>query len=205
MLSPAQERGLDPRQRPAESCRPSPSPIDSAQTAGIRTIGTRAHSDRPTGAMRRLDIRPIESISGSRCRSGGRSARPAVEGRSEATVAMSRSPVVALMFRSSDRLLHQATAGIAPTGPPRATTGRRKAVSSGRRRGCGFGALSNCMNSSGLMPTCVVPSLHGVLSFNATCPAALNYTRSSESAGRSFRSTAVPAAARAQQRSGSCT
>jgi len=40
------------------------------------------------------------------------------------------------------------------------------------------------MNSSGLMTKCVVPSRHGVLSFNSTCPAVLSCTRSSESASR---------------------
>jgi hypothetical protein len=34
-----------------------------------------------------------------------------------------------------------------------------------------------CMNSSGLMTRCVVPSRHGVLSFSSTCPAALSCTR----------------------------
>ena len=61
---------------------------------------------------------------------------------------------------------------------------RPKPVIRERSRDRGFGALSTCMNSSGLMATCAVPSLHGVLSFNATCPAALNCTRSSEGAGR---------------------
>jgi len=45
---------------------------------------------------------------------------------------------------------------------------------------------SRCMNSSGDITKCVVPSRHGVLimSFNSTCPAALSCTRSSDSAGR---------------------
>ncbi len=35
-------------------------------------------------------------------------------------------------------------------------------------------AASRCMNSSGLITRCVVPSRHGVLSFSSTCPAALS-------------------------------
>ena len=41
-----------------------------------------------------------------------------------------------------------------------------------------------CMNSNGVMTKCLVPSRHGVVSFNATCPVALGSTRSSDSAGR---------------------
>jgi hypothetical protein len=41
-----------------------------------------------------------------------------------------------------------------------------------------------CMNSSGETTKCVMPSRQGVLSFNATCPAALVCTRSLASAGR---------------------
>jgi hypothetical protein len=49
------------------------------------------------------------------------------------------------------------------------------------------------MNASRLITRCVVPSRHGILSFNSTCPAALSYSRSSESAGQGCSSTVVPA------------
>ncbi len=45
-------------------------------------------------------------------------------------------------------------------------------------------AASRCMNSSGDITRCVVPSRHGVLSFSTTCPAALVCTRSLANAGR---------------------
>jgi len=51
-------------------------------------------------------------------------------------------------------------------------------------RGRGISAASRCMNSSGGVPLCVVPSRHGVLSLSSTCPAALHCTRSSDRAGR---------------------
>jgi len=51
-------------------------------------------------------------------------------------------------------------------------------------RGRGTSAANRCMNSSGLITRCVVPSRHGVLSLSSTCPAALTCMRSSESAGR---------------------
>ncbi len=50
--------------------------------------------------------------------------------------------------------------------------------------GRGTNAASRCMNSSGLITRCVVPSRQGVLSVSSTCPAALSCTRSSDSAGR---------------------
>lgn len=43
---------------------------------------------------------------------------------------------------------------------------------------------SRCMNSSGDMTRCVVPSRQAVLSLSTTCPAALVCTRSLVSAGR---------------------
>jgi hypothetical protein len=52
------------------------------------------------------------------------------------------------------------------------------------RRGCGTRAASRCMNSSGLITGCVVPSRHGVFSFSSTCPAALSWILWSDSAGR---------------------
>jgi hypothetical protein len=51
-------------------------------------------------------------------------------------------------------------------------------------RGRGTRAASRCMNSSGLITRCVVPSRQGVLSFSTTCPAALVCNRSSARAGR---------------------
>ncbi len=49
-------------------------------------------------------------------------------------------------------------------------------------RGRDTNAASRCMNSSGLITRCVVPSRQGILSFSSTCPAALSCTRSSDSA-----------------------
>ena len=51
-------------------------------------------------------------------------------------------------------------------------------------RGRGTRAASRCMNSSGDITRCVVPSCQGVFSFSITCAAALHCTRSSASAGR---------------------
>ena len=50
--------------------------------------------------------------------------------------------------------------------------------------GLGTSAASRCLNSSGDITRCVVPSRHGVLSLSTTCPAALVCTRSLASAGR---------------------
>jgi len=50
--------------------------------------------------------------------------------------------------------------------------------------GRGTSAASRCMNSSGDITKCVVPSRQGVLSLSTTCPAALVCTRSLASAGR---------------------
>ena len=51
-----------------------------------------------------------------------------------------------------------------------------------RGRGRGTSAASRCMNSSGDMPRCVVPSRQAVLSLSTTYPAALVCTRSLASA-----------------------
>ena len=51
-------------------------------------------------------------------------------------------------------------------------------------RGRGTGAARRCMNSSGDITMCVVPSRQGVLSLSTTCPAALHCTRSLASAAR---------------------
>ena len=45
--------------------------------------------------------------------------------------------------------------------------------------GLGTSAASRCINSSGGVPWCVVPSRQGVLSFRTTWPAALHCARSS--------------------------
>jgi len=50
--------------------------------------------------------------------------------------------------------------------------------------GLGTIAASRCMNPSGDITRCVVPSRHGVLSLSTTCPAALVCTRSLARAGR---------------------
>jgi len=61
---------------------------------------------------------------------------------------------------------------------------RREAAIAGLGHGRGTSAASHCINFSGLITKCVVPSRHGVLSFYPTYPAALSCTRSSESASR---------------------
>ena len=50
--------------------------------------------------------------------------------------------------------------------------------------GLGTSAASRCMNSSGDITRCVVPSRQGVLSLSTTCSAALVCTRSLAKAGR---------------------
>ena len=47
------------------------------------------------------------------------------------------------------------------------------------RCGRGTSAASRCMNSSGDITMCVVPSRHAVFSLSTTCPALLHCTRSS--------------------------
>ena len=70
------------------------------------------------------------------------------------------------------------------TGHPTDQIDSREAVNGGGSGGCHTEAASRCMNSSGDIIRCVVPSRQGVLSFSSTCPAALSCNRSSDSAGR---------------------
>ena len=70
------------------------------------------------------------------------------------------------------------------TGHPTAGIGRREAVARARLLVTTTGAASRCINSSGDITRCVVPSHHSALSLSFNCLAALNYNRSSVRAGQ---------------------
>ena len=85
----------------------------------------------------------------------------------------------------------------APAAPPASAASRSEPAPHGSGSGAAWAvaraherrpsvarAASRCMNSSGLITRCVVPSRHGVLSLSSTWPAALSCTLSSASAGR---------------------
>ena len=57
--------------------------------------------------------------------------------------------------------------------------------------GLGTRAASRCLNSSGGITRCAVPSRQGVLSLSTTCPAALVCTRSLAKAGRVMDGCAI--------------
>lgn len=70
------------------------------------------------------------------------------------------------------------------TGHRTAEIDSREAVNGWCSRGRSTMAASHCMNSSGDITSCVVPSRQGVFNFSTTWPTALVCTRSLASAGR---------------------